>query len=213
MTLPNAYVQTGRIEQYFEAMVNAEAPNRFSQRFLEQLGFTSKNDRAFIGLLKELGFLDGDGKPTDRYYRFLDKSQWHKIVAEGVKESYSELFAINKDAHTLSRDEVRNKLRTLYSGQKKDSVIGLIAKTFEELATVGDFSSEDDYDEVESDDKQSHSQPQDNHVQSQRSNQRPLASNKIGMSSLQYHINIVLPESRDQAVYDAIFRSLREHLG
>ena len=26
-------------------------------------------------------------------------------------------------------------------------------------------------------------------------------------------VNIVLPETRDQGVYDAIFRSLREHLG
>ena len=35
----------------------------------------------------------------------------------------------------------------------------------------------------------------------------------IALDSLQYHINIVLPETRDQGVYDAIFRSLREHLG
>ena len=36
---------------------------------------------------------------------------------------------------------------------------------------------------------------------------------KITVSGLQYHINIVLPDTRDQAVYDAIFKSLREHLG
>ena len=35
----------------------------------------------------------------------------------------------------------------------------------------------------------------------------------IGLDSLQYHINIVLPDTRDQAVYDAIFKSLRDHLG
>ena len=35
----------------------------------------------------------------------------------------------------------------------------------------------------------------------------------LSMDALQYHINIVLPESRDQAVYDAIFKSLRDHLG
>jgi hypothetical protein len=33
------------------------------------------------------------------------------------------------------------------------------------------------------------------------------------LSGLQYHINIVLPETRDQAVFDAIFKALREHLG
>ena len=36
---------------------------------------------------------------------------------------------------------------------------------------------------------------------------------RVTVSALQYHINIVLPDTRDQAVYDAIFKSLREHLG
>ena len=38
-------------------------------------------------------------------------------------------------------------------------------------------------------------------------------SGAVALDSLQYHINIVLPDTRDQGVYDAIFRSLREHLG
>jgi hypothetical protein len=33
------------------------------------------------------------------------------------------------------------------------------------------------------------------------------------VSGLQYHINIVLPDTRDQAVFDAIFKSMRDHLG
>lgn len=32
------------------------------------------------------------------------------------------------------------------------------------------------------------------------------------LGGLAYNINIHLPESRDQAVYDALFKSLREHL-
>jgi hypothetical protein len=41
---------------------------------------------------------------------------------------------------------------------------------------------------------------------------RPEPLGKISVSALQYHVNIVLPDTRDQAVYDAIFKSLREHL-
>jgi len=36
---------------------------------------------------------------------------------------------------------------------------------------------------------------------------------KLAVSGLHYNIQIILPESRDPAVYDALFRSLREHLG
>jgi hypothetical protein len=34
----------------------------------------------------------------------------------------------------------------------------------------------------------------------------------VAIGGLVYTINIVLPESRDQAVYDALFRSLKDHL-
>jgi hypothetical protein len=42
---------------------------------------------------------------------------------------------------------------------------------------------------------------------------RAPAEGKVKIDGLVYNIQIVLPESRDQAVYDALFRSLREHLG
>lgn len=215
MPLPNSYIQTGRMSDYFEAMVNAEAPSRFTTNFLENLGFKSSNDRAFIGVLKELGFLDTDGKPTQRYFRFLDKSQWRRVIAEGIRESFSDLFAINKEAHSMSRDDVKNKLRTLYSGQKTDKVIGLIAKTFDELKDVADFS-EADYIVGNEFEYGPNDQVNDTISANGREEVRPPMRSipaKVALDSLQYHINIVLPETRDQAVYDAIFRSLREHLG
>jgi len=190
-------------------MLNAEAPQRFTTRFLESLDFKSTNDRLFINVLKDLGFLDPDGVPTDRYYEFLDRSQSAKVVAEGVKESYSDLFAVNKEAHKLSVGEVRNKLRTLYKGAKKDNVISRIASTFVALCDYADFSlpakDEQAEDEVESVDLS----------EAEKTGRRgePLVEALVSLDSLQYHINIILPDSRDQAVYDAIFKSLRDHLG
>lgn len=119
MTLPNSYtLKTGAISDYFEGILNAEAPDRFSYKFLEGLGFSSSNDRLLIGILKELGFLNADGAPQDRYYRFLDRSDAAKVLAEGIKEAYSDLFAVNTSAHQMSVEDVYNKLRTLYKGEK-----------------------------------------------------------------------------------------------
>jgi len=39
-------------------------------------------------------------------------------------------------------------------------------------------------------------------------NRRP----KLGLGGLHYNIQIIMPESRDPKVYDALFRSLKEHL-
>jgi hypothetical protein len=214
MALPDSYtVKPGSIPAYFDAMLNAEAPDRFSQKFLESLEFKSTNDRLFIGILKELGFLDADGVPKQRYYEFLDRSRSAKIVAEGIREAYSDLFAVNKQAQSLSREDVKNKLRTLYQGTKKENIIERIAATFSALCDYADFEGvpvDFQKKEEEKDDK-TDERKKKSEEETQRQGTPP--SGAVSLDSLQYHINIVLPDSRDQAVYDAIFKSLRDHLG
>ena len=216
MPLPNSYtLKPGSIPAYFQAMLDAEAPDRFSTRFLERLDFKSTNDRLFINVLKELGFIDADGVPTDRYYEFLDRSQSEQIVAEGIKEAYADLFAINKNAHNLSVEDVRNKLRTLYKGAKKDNIINRIASTFTALCEYADFTpqkSERGDSEHKTPPKKEGSEKK-GETKEERKDPNKDSARGLGLDSLQYHINIVLPESRDQAVYDAIFKSLRDHLG
>jgi hypothetical protein len=56
MPLPDRYVlKPASIPAYFDAILDAQPPERFSYRFLENLGFASTNDRLLSGLLKELG--------------------------------------------------------------------------------------------------------------------------------------------------------------
>ena len=84
MSLPDSYtVKPGSIPAYFEAFTNAEAPERFTIKFLENLEFKSTNDRLIVGVLKDLGFLDADGIPQQRYFEFLDK---HSLVKSSLKE-------------------------------------------------------------------------------------------------------------------------------
>ena len=209
MSLPNSYtLKVGAIPDYFEAILGAEAPERFSQKFLEGLGFASSNDRLLIGILKELGFLNADGAPQDRYYAFLDRSAAARVLAEGIKDSYSDLFAVNTKAYKLSSDEAYNKLRTLYKGEKKDTVIKNIARTFAALCDYADFES------VPKANPNADAASTKKETASDPGSLTPNTSSRgITPQSLQYHINIVLPDTRDQAVYDAIFKSLRDHLG
>ena len=68
MALTNAYVlPTNRIPDLFWKIQDGQAPDRVTFQLLKDWGFTSTNDRAFIPLLKALGFLTTDGKPTQRY--------------------------------------------------------------------------------------------------------------------------------------------------
>jgi len=61
MDVTNAYMYTVKsLPQMFEAIQKAQVPPRFTHDFLRTLGFKSTNDRAFINVLKGLGFLDSD---------------------------------------------------------------------------------------------------------------------------------------------------------
>lgn len=212
MVLPDSYTnKPGSISEYFEALLNAEAPERFTVRFLESLEFKSTNDRAFINVLRDLGFIDGDSVPTERYFEFLDRSQSERVVAEGIREAFSDLFAVNRTANELSSDEVKNKLRTLYKGTKKEGVIARIASTFAALCEYADFSAlPTQTKSVEQAEDKNKAKERDSQSDARRA---PGSLPELSIKGLQYHINIVLPESRDQAVYDAIFKSLRDHLG
>lgn len=214
MALPDSYtMKTGTITAYFDAIQGAESPDRFSVRFLHDLGFTSSNDRLFIGILKDLGFLDTDGVPQERYFQYLDKTKSAYVLAGGIRESYSDLFAVNKEAHELDTDGVYNKLRTLYKGAKKDTVIKLIARTFVALCEIADFSKALGVLPPKPLEKPKE-EPKGPKVDKDKKTLPPSGERKmVTLESLQYHINVVLPETRDQAVYDAIFKSLRDHLG
>ncbi len=218
MALSENYTQKySSIPAYFDAMLDAQPPERFSVKFIENLGFTSTNDRLFIGILKDLGFLNRDGAPQPRYFEFLDRSRSKQVVAAGVREAFGDLFALNIRANELGPEEVKNKLRTLYAGKKTDIVIDRVAKTFRALCEYADFSGQSIDAQAPSSTDKSAGQPQsppdgpDPLVAYSERQKQPHG--KIAVSGLQYHINIVLPDSRDQAVYDAIFKSLREHLG
>lgn len=212
MALPTSYtMKPGSIPAYFDAILDAQPPERFSLKFLENLGFTSTNDRLFIGILKDLGFLNADGVPQQRYFDFMDRTQSRTVVADGIRDAFSDLFAINTKANTLTATDAKNKLRTLYAGKKTDNVIDRVAKTFAALCEYADFSTQSTPPKTakteEPDKPKSPTEPK------KPASGIDAVSQAITLDALQYHINIVLPESRDQAVYDAIFRSLREHLG
>ena len=161
-----------------------------------------------IGVLKSLKFLNDDGTPTSRYYEFLDQSQSDRVLADEIRDAFADLFQINVNAQTLSKNELINKFKTLSQGQLSEFVLDKMALTFGELAKLADFNAPvpekgTPGGELNDDEKKPEKKKESLHE----------GSGKIKVNGLVYNIQIVLPESREQAVYDALFRSLREHLG
>ncbi|HMP07767.1 MAG TPA: DUF5343 domain-containing protein [Lacipirellulaceae bacterium] len=227
MGLTTAYlVAAGRLEEFFDAIRRAQAPEKFTLTFLKDLGFTSSNERLFIGLLKGLGFLDEAGVPSQRYFDFLDGTRWQLILADAIREAYEDLFRLDRNAQALERDEIVGKLASLTRGQYSQSIIGHMAKTFESLCALANFDELPRVVEAATDTSNNELADRDGPLEQSEpiiaaegvALSRALPSPEIGPSprseapSLVYRIELVLPATRDKAVYDAVFRSLREHL-
>lgn len=211
MALPTAYLTSvKRLSEILDALKTAKAPDKFSQAFLESLEFKSKGDRLVIGVLKSLKFIDDAGKPMERYYRFIDQSQSARVLAEAIEEAYSDLFAVNLKAHQLGKQEIVGKFKTLSQGQYSDAVLNLMAMTFTALVSLADFNSPR---------KPTHNTEETSKpvVSNDGTNAAPHRDHEDGVKNIKlgglvYNIQIILPESRDPTVYDALFRSLKEHL-
>lgn len=211
MALPTAYLtSTKRLSEILDALKTAKAPEKFTQGFLESLEFKSKGDRLIIGVMKSLDFIDDSGKPKERYFRFIDQSQSARVLAEAIEDAYSDLFAVNLKAQQLTKPEIVGKFKTLSQGQYSDSVLNMMAMTFTALVSLADFNSPRKSEVGVENAQIPQAATREENPAERNENKGSVREVKLG--GLVYNIQIVLPESRDPTVYDALFRSLKEHL-
>jgi hypothetical protein len=199
MDVTNAYMYTVKsLPQMFEAIQKAQVPPRFTHDFLRTLGFKSTNDRAFINVLKGLGFLDSNSVPTQAYRDYRDKKTAGAVLARQLRQAYKGLFLADEHANDLSVEDLKGKLSSLTG--KDQSVVQKMASTFKTLAGVADFKQA-----VET----PRAVPIEEPVESPALEQ--VTPRPAGLA-FAHTIYINLPATREVAVYDAIFKSIREHL-
>lgn len=208
MAIPESYVNNvGNLAKFLDAVRTAGIPERVTFEFLKSLGFKSSNDRPIISVLKGIGFLDQNGAPTTMYREFRDPHRGPKVLGKALKNAYSELFLANTKAHTLSVDKIKGIVAT--KTNKSDTVVRLIAATFKALSAAADFSKE-------SSSIEEPSVPDD---ETEAANSVPAPTLPVvqhaanhNQPEFHYNIQIHLPTTTDITVYNAIFKSLREHL-
>jgi hypothetical protein len=206
-------VAAKNLSKFLDALRHAQAPPKLNLKFVDELGFSSTNDRLFVPLLRAMRFIDEGGKPTARYHSFLDGTQWKVVLAEGIRDAYPDLFRVNRHANTMTREQLAGKIRSLSEGRASDSVVTNTVKTFVELVKLADFSGQSEAPAVD-DGAPSNVEAVPAPAETVRSatSVADTTTESGGLATLVYRIEIVLPAVRDQAVYDAIFRSARAHL-
>ena len=83
---------TGKLKKFLIEIPKTGVPDKLIQKELEKRGYKTKNDREIIPILKNIGFLDDTGTPTKRYLDYRNSEISKKILAEGIREGYPDLF-------------------------------------------------------------------------------------------------------------------------
>lgn len=192
--------QRGTILKIFNKVKEAQTPERFTQDFLEtKLGFKGGAARQFIPLGKKLGFLNSDGTPTGLYKKFRNSSTSKAAMAAALKTGYREAFERNEFASDLDKDKFKGLVVEITGLDSKNKVVQLICQTFETLKTLANFNV-----------KLSEVKDEEN----VKTKELPGKAGEVRDFdlNLSYTINLVLPKSDDPAIFNAIFRSLRDNL-
>ena len=208
-TLP--YVTaTGNVDRALTNIKVAATPSSVTQDFVKtMLKIPGGSGNQMTSFLKKIGFANADGTPTALYGKFRNPATSSTAAHEALKIGYKSLFARNEYMDKLSDDKLRG-LIIEETGQSGDSnVVSLI------LACIKGIKKHIKPDEIIASEM-----PPLEEVETQKLPgipQHAALTDKharrtgVGLN-LSYTINLHLPATTDVAVFNAIFKSLKENL-
>lgn len=207
MTEALPYMQsTGLVTKILDKIKEARTPDRFSQDYLSTvLGFSGGSARPFISLAKRIGLINPDGTPSPLYHRFRGSEGESKAaMAEAIRKGYVPLYKRNEYAHNLDKKKLEGLIREITGIEEGSSVLRATTGTFEALKSFADFDAAPDSGAGPGDAEE--------RVDSGVSGSNG-ARDAIGLPlRFGYTININLPDTNDITVFNAIFKSMKEHL-
>lgn len=193
---------TGRLSEALKGLISAERPQKFNEGFLDGiLGMRGGSARAIPPILKKMGLLNPDNSPTELYSKFKSDYSRSDAALTALKTGFREIFRKNEYAHRLSDDRIRDIIVEITGLKKNDNIVSSIAGTFNAFNEY----ARDALDGL-SDGSDPERQPD-----TEFSGPKPFSSHDRGFN-LVNTINVVLPETTDIQVYNAIFKSIRDNL-
>lgn len=206
---PPYVASTGILNSVLKKIIDAPPPPRFTQDFLTaKLGFKKGSANAVIPFLKRVGFLGSDGVPTELYNKFRNPSKAGNAIADGMKIGYQDLYSRNEYWHDLNKKDLSGLVIEATGTSANSSTLKAIIGTIDVLKQYAQFDgASDESEQIEDKPTVQKAQPSE---ESQTIHYKK-SKDELGIN-LSYTINLNLPETSDIAVFDAIFKSLKENL-
>lgn len=197
----------GSIKTALDKIRSAATPDRVTKDFvttvLQIKGGTGGNIPPF---LKRIGFVGSDGAPTDLYKKFRNPATGGAAVADAIRLGYKDLLQANEYFYRLSDKELLALIVQVTGVGVDNRAATLTLSCIKALKAFANFDAtlpaEEVIEQLAAHDF-GHKLPG---IPASHSN-----NGQVGLN-LSYTINLNLPATADQAVFNAIFRSLKEHL-
>lgn len=197
----------GNIDKALIGIKSAAVPTKVSQDFVKTiLKIPGGSGDQMTSFLKKLGLTNPDGSPNERYQKFRNPSSSGSAIAAAIRHAYAPLYVRNEFMHKLTDKELLG-LIIEETGQPHDSnIVKLMVNCIKHLKTFATFDEEPPT--IEHVQEPSPKVPAPSGASQQPSDHR---SHAVGLN-LGYTINLNLPATSDPAVFDAIFKSLKDNL-
>jgi uncharacterized protein DUF5343 len=190
------------------AIKSAATPEALSQDFVKTiLGIPGGSGNQITAYLKKIGFANPGGTPSDLYKKFRNEATQGWAAAQAMKFGYAPLYARNEYMHQLGDAQLRGLIVEETGAEQESNVVTMIMGSIKQLKK---FAKWDAVPVEEKGEKSSKD------IVTQNANQQNSANQQYSMQglglNLGYTINLNLPATSDPAVFNAIFRALKEHL-
>lgn len=198
----------GSIKTALEKISQAATPDRVTVDFVQtKLGIKGGAGGAILPFLKKIGMVGSDGSPTDIYKQFRNKATAPEAIAKAVKIGYKKLSEANEYFYDLNDKDLQSLIIQVTGEETGSTVVKLALSTLRTLKQLANFEAQNEKKpEVQSAGGNLEKQSADASKSSPSGQQSGIGLN------LSYTINLNLPPTSDQAVFNAIFRSLKEFL-
>lgn len=206
---------TGNVERTLIAIRNAATPQTVSQDFVKTiLGIPGGSGDQMTSFLRKIGFVGPDGKPTSIYTRFrsTDPDTSGAAAADALKFGYATLYARNEYMHSLSDERLKGLIIEETGAGGDSTVAGLVLNCIKSIRKHASFAPKSLLVvEVEPSNGKPSNAASQNGGGGGGDGQFPPKTEGVGLN-LAYTINLNLPATSDIAVFNAIFKSLKENL-
>ncbi|WP_458374324.1 DUF5343 domain-containing protein [Pseudomonas laurylsulfatiphila] len=201
----------GTLEKILEKIKSASVPERFTQDFVNtKLAMKGGTANACIPILKKMGLVGSDGSPTELYREFRNPKKSRTALGTAFRRLYERLYEMNEYIHDADDSDVLGLIVECTGNEKNATATKYTLSTFNMLRKHADFESHDE--DMESVDV---GNPIPKNLEQHISEIQPQRQNTNTQQkgiNLSYTINLNLPATKDIEVFNAIFKSLKQHI-